>query len=271
MIPRALLRTLLLAAPLGLVLLALQPPSAPDEPPTSLASVYAQLRGILWEYHNLSQVSSDESIVPTRGADWYDGGRWIRLHQHTWDPSSIDINGAWTVAYEGIGRANTFLAALDALPDGTLPDAATRAAEARVLRAFYYFLLLDLYGGVPLVTEPEVDPSNPPARSSRAETFDFVEQELQAARADLPAAWDQPDDYGRVTQAVADALLARLYLNAEVFTGEVSVGGLQLGTPRWQDAIDACDRILASGVHALETDWFASFAVGPRRRNSASP
>ena len=73
---------------------------------SSLAGIYAQLRSTLDDYYNLSEISSDEMIVPTRGSDWYDGGVWLEMHHQTWTPVSTvgngPGNGIWVVAFTGI-------------------------------------------------------------------------------------------------------------------------------------------------------------------------
>ena len=223
----------------------------------ALAPVYAQLRAMMWNYHNISQHTSDETLVPTRGTDWDDGGHWRQLHQHTWDPLTVDWNGAWTDAFTGVARANVVL---DNLANADVPNKDGIEAELRFLRAMYYYQLMDLFGGVPIVTDPAVDPDNPPSRASRAEVFNFVESELNAIRGALPEQWDA-NNFGRATRGAADALLAKIYLNAEVFTGTVSTSGLQKGTPRWEDAIAAVDNILNSGVYSLTEDYFDNFRV----------
>ena len=80
---------------------------------SSLAGIYAQLRSTLNDYYNLSEISTDEMIVPTRGSDWYDGGVWLEMHHQTWTPvSSVGNgpgNGIWVVAFTGIARANALL------------------------------------------------------------------------------------------------------------------------------------------------------------------
>jgi hypothetical protein len=145
-------------------------------------------------------------------------------------------------------------------------------AELRFLRALNYFALMDMFGGVPIVC-PET--SNPICsgiviearpRNTRAEVFNFVESELIAARADLPATWPANMN-GRVTKGAVDALLASLYLNAQVFTGTVTAAGLQKGAARWQDAVNASDAILNSGNYSLSTDWRSNF----RADNGNSP
>lgn len=222
-----------------------------------LAAVYSQLRSTLWTYYNLSEVSSDEMIVPTRGQDWFDNGRWLEIHRQTWAPASSsaleDMNGAWNDIFTGIARANVLLAALEQVNVANKPQV---QAEVRTLRAFYYYLLMDLFGGVPIVEDTEIMPR---PRNSRAEVFAFIEKELKEAREALPAQWPANNN-GRMTKGAADAVLASMYLNAEVFTGTVSANGLQRGQARWQDAVAAADRILNSGVYSLAANWNANFA-----------
>ena len=235
----------------------------PEELMGGLASVYNGLQGSLWGYYNISEISTDELIVPTRGNDWFDGGRWLELHRQTWTATSTsaeDINGAWNNAYTGIARANVLLSVL---PNVAIPDKEIIEAEVRTLRAFYYYMLMDLFGGVPIVETTEITQR---PRNTRAEVFNFIEAELNAARGVLPAAWPA-NMHGRMTRGAADAILASMYVNAEVFTGTVTTGGLQRGTPRWSDAVAAADRILNSGTYNLAADWHANF----RHDNHLSP
>ena len=230
-----------------------------------LASVYAGLRNYAEGYYEVSEVSTDEIIVPTRGTDWYDNGKWLDIHHMTWtanSPGALDnMNAAWNQMFNGVARANVVLDAMQHVDFATKPGI---IAELRTLRALYYFSLIDLFGGVPIVC-PET--SNPICsgiaiearpRNTRAEVFNFIESELIAARADLPATWPANMN-GRMTKGAVDALLASLYLNAQVFTGTVTTAGLQKGTARWQDAIIASDAILNSGNYSLSTDWRSNF------------
>lgn len=221
-----------------------------------LASVYASLRSSLWNYYNLSEISSDEFIVPTRGSDWFDNGRWLQMHRQLWEANSSvtgeDINGAWVDAFTGVARANVLLGAMQNV---TVSNQAVIDAEIRTLRAFYYYMLMDMFGGVPIVTNTDIIPRE---RNTRAEVFDFIEQELLEVRDALPEQWPDADN-GRMTRGAANAILASLYLNAEVWTGTVDVSGLQRGTARWQDAANMADEILNSGIYDLASDWKANF------------
>ncbi len=274
--------TLLLLSP-GLALLLLQGCTDLEENPTSsitpdnfyrteaevlggLAAVYHELDvdGAEWGYYNLSQVSSDEMIVPTRGQDWFDNGRWLEIQRQSWTANSPagleDINRIWQDQYRGITRANVLI---EALENVTVPNQAAIVAEARTLRAFYYYMLMDMFGGVPIATTSEIAER---PRSTRAELFQFISDELNAARADLPDNWPAAD-HGRMTKGAADAILASMYLNAGVFTNDApsattynSCTGAQVGGQSACDAaIAVADRIINSGQYSLATDWRSNF------------
>ena len=216
-----------------------------------LASVYAQLRSTNDEYYNISEISTDEMIVPTRGQDWYDNGKWLDIHKQTFTPTSPagldNINSAWVNLFQGVARANVVL---NGISNVNFASKATVTAELRVLRAFYYFLLQDLFGGVPIVTDVSIKTR---AQNTRAEVFAFIETELKAARPDLPTSWSS-DMNGRITKGAVDAMLASLYVNAQVFSGTVTAAGLQKGAARWQDAADAANRVISAGPYSLATD-----------------
>ena len=239
---------------------------------SSLAGIYAQLRGTLDDYYNVSEISTDEMIVPTRGSDWYDGGQWLELHHQTWTPVSPVGNGfgngIWVTAFTGIARAN---ALLEVLPSLTFASRDTVAAEARTLRAFYYYFLMDTFGGVPIATTTQIQ-ARP--RVTRDSVFRFIQAELTAARAVLPATWPAASN-GRLTQGAVDAILASMYLNAAVFDKDAGVSAtsytscttVTIGSQNaCQAAIATANNILNSTAGYQLADSFAqSF-----RANSAS-
>ncbi len=233
----------------------------------SLAGTYAQLRSTLDDYYNVSEISTDEMVVPTRGQDWYDGGTWLDLHYQTWTGTSAAtgafFNGAWNALGAGIARANVLL---DALKTTVVPNQVGYEAEARVLRAFYYYLLMDLFGGVPLATTSGVTRRE---RVTRDSLFKFIESELLAARPDLPVSWNSANN-GRITKGAVDAILANMYLNAGVFTKDsAGAGGINAtgynscagvmvsgSLDACQAAVNRADSIINSGVYQL-ADTFA--------------
>jgi len=222
----------------------------PGEIQTIVGRAYASLRGFpndgvvqsfpTCEYvFFLDECSSDEACIPTRGADWYDGGRYQQAKFHTWDSKNLMITSSWRYHFVGISKVNQVIYAID--NSNQTEDVKTKIkAELRGIRAYYYLRLLDLFGNVPIITDyKDIDL---PKTKSRAEVYAFVESELKAIIADLPS----NIIYGRITQNVAYAMLARLYLNSEVYIGQA----------RWQDCIDACDKVTG---YILEPDFFTNF------------
>ncbi len=197
---------------------------------------------------NLQETTSDEQIIPTRGSDWYDGGKWQALYLHTWTSADNIFNDSWNDLYNGIGRINFALNSLENL--SSKPDNVDNTiAELNVLRAYYYYLAMDLFGNVPLVTDFNTDPSTV-TNSTRQEVFDFIEKTLKDNIHLLTSKKDETT-YGRVNKWVGFSILAKLYLNAQVYTGQA----------RWQDCIDACDSIINSGAYSLSPNYFDNFSV----------
>lgn len=239
----------------------------------ALAGVYAVLRGTTNDYWNVTEVGSDEIIVPTRGSDWYDNGRWLEIHRQAWTPTSpsglSDINGVWNSSFSGIARAN---ALLDALKGVSVAGQTTIIAELRVLRAYFYYQLMDFFGGVPIATSSVVQPR---ARATRDSVFNFIVAELTAARPDLPAQWPSVGR-GRVTKGAVDAILGNMYLNAGVFTKDNGINAtgynscmtVQFGGQNaCQLAVATADNVLNSGYYRLEDSFPKPF----RDDNHQSP
>ena len=232
-----------------------------EEVNAAFAPIYAQLRDALTNvnWHALSQVSSDENIIPTRGTDWGDGGEPLQIHLHTWTAQHGWLNATWNGASTGIARANGVLVALET---ADVPNKEAVVAEARALRAFYYYILLDLYGRAPIIGDEEgeflPDTNDPPPANTRKEVYDFVVSELEAAQAILPA---QQAQTGRLGADAANAILANIYLNAEVFSGEVTASGLVRGQAEWQKAYDKANSLIESGRYQLADDFFQVFDV----------
>ena len=122
-----------------------------DEIAAGVAPAYASLRNMVDLFGNypLLECSTDEVILPTRGGDWYDGGRWEKLWKHTWDANLPQVQSYWSFIYGGISGVNAILKAVNEinLAPSTL---ASINAELKTIRAFYYFQALDLFGNVPI-------------------------------------------------------------------------------------------------------------------------
>ncbi|MFC0772093.1 RagB/SusD family nutrient uptake outer membrane protein [Terrimonas alba] len=213
-----------------------------------LAAAYTNLYGSFGSDGNimrLQEVPSDEVVVPTRGPDWGDGGHWVRLKLHTYRPNDGGPENTWGFLFKGVNTCNRVLTILE--PIGT-PSSEKFISEIKALRAIYYYWLLDLFGNVPISTD--FTKTDPPPNNTRKEVYDFVEKELTDALPDLQQTG--PNDnatYGRVNYYTAKAVLAKLYLNAEIYTG----------TAQWDKCIAACDDIINSGKYALMPNYRDNF------------
>jgi hypothetical protein len=221
-----------------------------------VGATYAELRQFFDQPYRLMQASTDELVVPTRGPDWYDNAHWQLMAKHEWTPVFSDyLNDTWDWGYRVIAKANINLVVLRNTP---LQVAGKDAliAELKMNRAFAHFWLMDFFGHVPIITEDT--PAGNPPQNTRAEVFAFVEKDILEALPDLNDGKGGAF-YGRFTKAAANAFLAKLYINAEYYTG----------TPRWADAVRAADAVINSPVgYSLNPDFFANFAVNNASNSS---
>jgi hypothetical protein len=182
------------------------------------------------------ELSTDEAVI-----SWGDVGIQD-FHNMNWTSNNSFLTGLYYRSLYQITLCSDFIreSADDKLTkrsiSGTDADNIREyAREARFLRAFQYWVLMDLYGNPPFVTDSSVIGGAPPVQKSRSEIFNYVERELKAIETGLPA--PRTNEYGRADKAAAWALLARMYLNAEVYTG----------TPRYQDAMTYAKKVIDAG------------------------
>lgn len=213
-----------------------------------LGAAYSSLTGLgshanLWA---MNELASDELVVTTKGGDWFDGGVLIQLHDHTFTPENGFFKNAWTFVYGGINTCNRLIAQFGEL--GT-PEAETFVSELRGLRALWYYWLLDAWGNVPLVISfsDEVIGNGATLAEGRTAVYNFIRDELAEIIPNLDTTVGGTA-YGRFNQAAGYALQAKLFLNAEVWTG----------TANWQGAIDAVDAITG---YSLEGVYRNNFVV----------
>ena len=210
---------------------------------TNLYSGMANKYGII----SVQGSPSDEMVTPTRGGDWEDGGEWVRVHTHNFDNADGIFNTVWNFIFGGVGTCNKLIATFQEV-DSDLADNAI--AELRGLRALYYYWAIDMFGNVPIV-DSFADVENPPTKT-RQEVYDFLVKELNEISPLLTKEVNS-NTYGRVTYWVAQAILAKVYLNAEVYTG----------TAQWDLASATCDTIINSGMFNLSSDFFSNFTEEP--------
>lgn len=177
----------------------------------------------------------------------WENDAWVRaMNTNTWSDADNDATYAVYVrTLQGIAYTNEYLrqTASDRLSDrGVSSELAAKIqgfrAEARFLRAYFYWMALDVFGDVPFTTEnsPFGGGVNP-KQASRKDVFDYCISELTALAADDSPMSAARSNYPRADKGAVLGLLARMYLNAEVYTG----------TPMWQEAKDACEDIFTMG------------------------
>ncbi len=198
-------------------------------------------------FFNCQELPTDEAIVA-----WNDQTIWD-FHNMSWTSSDPFLKGMYARPIYNITLINEYMReATDAKIAShgiTGADAASIKAtrgEARFLRAFNYWVMMDIFGKSTFITEADGVGTFLPQEKSRAELFTYIESELNTALTELPPA--HTAEYGRVDQGAAWALLARMYLNAEVYTG----------TARWTDAITNAQNVINAG-YSLYPDYATLF------------
>ena len=176
---------------------------------------------------NLNEITTDHAVV-----GWGDPGL-PDLHGMYWSSSNDFTEAMYYRLAQSVSFSNSFIKNASELSG---EEVSAFIAEARFLRAYAYYNLLDLYGNVPLTTEISTEL---PTQSNRTELFEFIESELIAIESILLSS----NEYGRVDNVAAHALLSRLYLNAEVWTGQ----------NRYADCITYSQNVINSG-YSLNTN-----------------
>jgi len=192
-------------------------------------------------YYYHAELSADQLAWPQKGKHGYDGGDHFRQHYHTWTDNEGRMRTAWTLIWTGVGYVNAALMDLEQVDYVSLgisdAEMAAVLAELKVLRAFHYMKIMELWGNVPIITTVG-EPLNPPTQS-REEVFNFIKTELETY---VPQLLPYSTELvGRVSATAGYAMLAELYLNAEYF----------VGTPMWDECIAACDKIISGEAGGL--------------------
>jgi len=207
-------------------------------------------------YWYLQEMPTDEAVI-----GWNDPGL-PDLNTVTWGSSNSMVNAMYYRVFYQVMLVNEFLRqTTDAKLDSRgQTDATLRTsvhfyrAEARFLRALSYWHGLDLFANIPLVTENDPLGSTPPKQATRADIYTYVSSELNDIIGQLPP--KGPTTYGRATDDAAHMLLAKLYLNAQVYTG----------TANWAGALTEAQAVIAAG-YTLDTNFVHNFQAD----NNTSP
>ena len=172
------------------------------------------------------------------------GDSWVsQVNGMIWNTAEVEpMEGLYHRAMYIVSLVNDYLEQLPNAPEGV--DSERYNAEARFCRALAYYVLMDAFGNPPFATEETG--SSLPEQIKRADLFDWIEGELNTIKSSLP---EMTDEYGRADQHCVDFLLARMYLNSEIYTG----------TKRYTDCITACNNIITSNSYELADDYAELF------------
>lgn len=238
------------------------------------------LQGTCRGIYDYNTLTTDEAIIPIRGGNWYDGGLWENMYDHTWTATDTDLYNVWKYLYKVIVLSTKSLETIDqhkSLLNDQQRD--EYKAEVRAVRAMFYYYAMDMFGRIP-VLESSAQKTADIRQSNRSDVFKYIVKELQTVAPLLPNEHSnlQGNYYGRVTRPVAWFLLAKLALNAEVYTDDnwtdsyrpdgktimIDVDGTQKNA--WLTCIHYCN-LIASAGYSLESDYTKNFAVHNENSN----
>ena len=238
------------------------------------------LQGTCRGIYDYNTLTTDEAIIPIRGGNWYDGGLWENMYDHTWTATDTDLYNVWKYLYKVIVLSTKSLETIDqhkSLLNDQQRD--EYKAEVRAVRAMFYYYAMDMFGRIPIL-ESSTQKTAYIRQSNRSDVFKYIVNELQTVAPLLPNEHSnlQGNYYGRVTRPVAWFLLAKLALNAEVYTDDnwtdsyrpdgktimIDVDGTQKNA--WLTCIHYCN-LIASAGYSLASDYTKNFAVHNENSN----
>ena len=238
------------------------------------------LQGTCRGIYDYNTLTTDEAIIPIRGGNWYDGGLWENMYDHTWTATDTDLYNVWKYLYKVIVLSTKSLETIDqhkSLLNDQQRD--EYKAEVRAVRAMFYYYAMDMFGRIPVLESSEQKTADI-RQSNRSNVFKYIVKELQTVAPLLPNEHSnlQGNYYGRVTRPVVWFLLAKLALNAEVYTDDnwtdsyrtdgktimFDVDGTQKNA--WLTCIHYCN-LIASAGYSLESDYTKNFAVHNENSN----
>jgi starch-binding outer membrane protein, SusD/RagB family len=199
----------------------------------------------LW---TLNELASDEMVAPGRddGFVW-DNGRWNEIHTHNVSSTNKILTLSWNFVFEGIASCNEIIYETELSPI-TFPEKDRIVSEIKILRAYFYYWGMDNWGNIPF--SADFTDKKLALQKDRKFVFDFIESDI-LANIDKLESQTGTAYYGRVTQGMANTLLAKLYLNAQEWIGE----------DKFQQSVDACNKVIALNNYHIEDDYFANFKV----------
>ena len=201
---------------------------------------------------NMQECGTDEFA-----STWLTGEQTTGLTYLSWDANDAWVSDMYYRIYYNIALCNEFLRNANGASFTGNDEVKMKEykAEVRFMRALFYYHALDLYRNIPMVTENDPVGSFIPPRATPQETFDYIESELKDCIGDMLPASSCP--YGQASQGAAYTLLAKLYLNSEVYTG----------VAKYAECKAACQQVMNMG-YSLESDYSKLFNADNDKRTN---
>jgi starch-binding outer membrane protein, SusD/RagB family len=224
--------------------------SDPQVVDAMMGEAFANFRFIYWNwegYFDLNEECTDTYMTPKRPNGW--GAQYIQMHKHTWNAAySSHLDVLWTFGFNTIGYANNSL--------DILPDSGYIQAQMRFLRATTYFMLLDAFRNVPLLTTMVLPAGYLPEQVPSDTVFNFCVRELEAIKDDLGTR----HIFGYANRYAANMTLAKMYLNYNVYFDKSD-------NSYYQKALDEVNEVIKDGGYSLAPNYLDNF----RQEISGSP
>ncbi len=234
----------------------------------ALASAYNRMVDDVFVDHahlwGMQEYSTDEAMLPTRGSDWGDGGRYRSIQEFSWGADNPLVDGNWSSLTNGITRS---LTAIETINENTeSPNTKMYLAEANCLWALYTYYTLDLYGQCPLR-----EPGSEDVKAVSSSYIDTLISNVESVIPDLASLGENSTYNGRFTKEAAYAFLAEMYMNRAVFkdrynsSSNFSFTEASVNNSSETDmdmVIDYTSRLISSSKFSLENHFFDNFAIG---------
>ncbi len=208
---------------------------------------YTQLQGYTTEQSlwTLLLQASDECAVPACGGSWYSNGRYEEVQQNNIPAANTLLKNGWNWIFDGIASCNEIIYITEQ-SEIEFDGKESIIAEIKILRAMYYYQAMAAWANIPFTIDYE--DVGYPEQKGREYVYEFLEEEI-LANVDLLDEAPSTSNYGRATQAMAYAILAKMYLNSEVWFDEA----------RYDDAASMCENIISKGHYSIDADYATPF------------
>lgn len=243
-----------------------------SSPAGALAAAYDRLgKGTFVDHgavFSLQEYTTDEALLPTRGSDWGDGGKWRSMHEFTWASDNPIVTDNWDMLTNGITRS---LTAIRTISNSNYPQKDLFLAEAKGLLAYYTYTTLDLFGQAPY--RNPADEKAPLEIKQAASAIDELIIEVEGLIPSLATLGEQSTHNGRFTKEAAYGLLANMYLNRAVYKDRYAAKfnftekAVNSNDTDMDKVIYYTSLLINSGKFRLASNYFDSFSIN----NSGGP